>query len=199
MESRIIASRKKSRDAQSHVRAIRRPQHHSVRAVTPGRALRSPARQARPPRLEPQPRGGNAGVHSGQILVVPRANLDGGAVLDELHPVAIPLELIQPVLSFGQPLHETRRHRRDEPGSGLGYHAARYFWPPRPRQSAGCACRVLVNSGRARSHIPTAARDYERAAHRGRGTRPRRLPEWKACISCVTYQGKRLTRRPWSV
>jgi DNA repair protein RadC len=69
------------------------------------------------PHLLPPRRSHKAGVHRGQVLVVPGADLNMISVLDQEGAVAVPFEFIQPLVAFGQLLDAERRHRREEGGS----------------------------------------------------------------------------------
>src|SRR5687767_11688249 len=56
-------------------------------------------------------------IHPGDVLVLPGPELDSLLVLDDQRPVAVELQLVDPVVALGQPLHDLRSDRGDERGS----------------------------------------------------------------------------------
>ena len=67
--------------------------------------------------LQPQACRRDLPVHPGEVLVLPRPKLDSLLVLDDQRPVAIELQLVDPVVALGEPLHDLRGHGRDERGA----------------------------------------------------------------------------------
>jgi len=55
-------------------------------------------------------------IHPGEILVLPRTDLNAIVVLDDEGAVAVELQLVEPVVALGEALDDLRGHRRDERG-----------------------------------------------------------------------------------
>src|SRR4026207_970423 len=56
-------------------------------------------------------------VHAGEVLVLPGPKLDSVPVLDDQGPVAVELQLVDPVVALGEALDHLGGHGRDERGA----------------------------------------------------------------------------------
>src|SRR5688572_12593160 len=81
--------------------------------------------------VQPQARRRDSPVHPAEVLVLPGSKLDSLPVLDDQGPVAVELQLVDPVVALRQLLHDLRGHGRDERGAcPLRCRAACFRWWP---------------------------------------------------------------------
>jgi hypothetical protein len=92
-------------------------------------------------------RSSHAGVRRGQVLVVPRADLDFLAVLDQQRAITVPLQLVEPLAPLRQLLDGERGHGCDERRSCSWFPGQWLFARGRrDRILSICrACRLIVS------------------------------------------------------
>ena len=66
--------------------------------------------------IQPQARRRDSPIHPSEVLVLPGPKLDLLQVLDDQRPVAVELQLVDPVVALGEALDDLRGHGRDERG-----------------------------------------------------------------------------------